>query len=81
MMPAISSAPMLSPARLPSSTPREDGGISMARPPVPMMGPMDMCGAYPRRVISGIISEPSMAVLAMVDPVSVEKVEPPATVM
>ena len=36
---------MFRPARLPRSTPSEDGGISMASPPVPMMGPIDMCGA------------------------------------
>jgi hypothetical protein len=32
-------------ARLPSSTPIDEGGISMASPPVPMIGPIDMCGA------------------------------------
>ena len=63
-----------------SSTPRADGGMIIANPPVPRIGPMDIRLLYPRRCISGTISDPSMAVFAIDDPVSVENIEPPATV-
>ena len=56
------------------------GGMIMAIPPVPNIGPRVMDLLYPRRVISGTSKEPSMAVLAMVDPLKFEKMVPPATV-
>ena len=53
----------------------------IAKPPVPKIGPMDIWPLYPRFVISGTISEPIIAVLAMVDPDKVAKIVPPATVI
>ena len=40
MAPAIRMAAIEMPDRLPSSTARLDGGISMAIPPVPRIGPI-----------------------------------------
>ncbi|CAI8175945.1 MAG: Uncharacterised protein [SAR116 cluster bacterium] len=80
MMPPISSLPISSCANVPRSTASADGGISMASPPVPRMGPMDMCFLYPRRDISGTISDPRSAVDPIDDPDRVAKAVPPATV-
>ena len=80
MIPAISSLPTSMRASVASSTASAEGGMMMARPPVPRIGPMDMCFLYPRRFISGTISEPSSAVEPMDDPDSVEKPVPPRTV-
>ena len=67
-------------AMLPSSTASPDGGMMMASPPVPSIGPIDMYRLYPRRDISGTISAPSIAVLPMLVPDSVANTVPPATV-
>ncbi len=44
-MPATSSFEIDMPARLPSSTASADGGISIAMPPVAMIGPIAMRGS------------------------------------
>ena len=75
-MPAISNFEIDIPARLPSTTASAEGGISMAIPPVAIIGPMAILGWYPRRSISGSKMLPSIAVLAMVDPESDEKIVP-----
>ena len=54
--------------------------MMIASPPVPRMGPITMCFLYPRLVISGTIREPSIAVLAMLEPDSVANSVPPTTV-
>ena len=76
-IPAISSAAIGCSARLASRTASADGGISMAIPPVAMIGPMANFGAYPRSTIWGSRTLPSRAVLAIVDPDSVENRVPP----
>ena len=43
-MPAMSSLEIDTPARLPSRTASAEGGISMAMPPVAMIGPMAIDG-------------------------------------
>ena len=53
----------------------------IAKPPVPSIGPIDIWPLYPRFVISGTMSDPIIAVFAMVDPDRVAKIVPPATVM
>ena len=52
----------------------------MASPPVPRMGPIDICFLYPRRDISGTINDPNSAVDPMEEPDRVAKAVPPATV-
>jgi hypothetical protein len=44
-MPAISSCEIEMPARLPSSTVRAEGGISMSTPPIAMIGPIASFGS------------------------------------
>ena len=80
IIPPISSLPISSCARVPSSTASAEGGINMASPPVPRMGPIDICFLYPRRDISGTINDPSSAVDPMEEPDRVAKAVPPATV-
>ena len=55
------------PDRLPSSTVRADGGISISTAPIAMIGPVASTGLYPRDSMTGSINDPSMAVVAMVD--------------
>ena len=45
---------------LTSNTASAEGGISIAMPPVPRIGPMDRTFLYPRRDISGTISVPTV---------------------
>ena len=54
--------------------------MSIASPPEPMTGPIDMCRLYPRFVISGTINEPIIAVFAMLDPESAANTVPPEIV-
>ena len=61
---------------LASTTARDEGGMSMANPPTPMIGPTDMGVLYPRRLISGSKTVPSMAVLARVEPLKAAKRTP-----
>ena len=68
------------PASEPTSTASAEGGISMAMAPDAMIGPIAMEGWYPRFSIPGSRVEPSMAVLAMVDPDSAAKIVPPKIV-
>ncbi len=44
-MPAMSRPEIEMPARLPSSTVKAEGGISMSTPPMPMIGPIAMRGS------------------------------------
>ena len=78
--PATRSRPTSISAIAARRTPSADGGIIIARPPVPKIGPIDICLLYPRRCISGTMREPNIAVLAIDEPVRVEKIDPPATV-
>ena len=55
------------------------GGIIMARPPLPRMGPRLMDFLYPCASIEGARAEPNMATLARLVPVKVENRVPTAT--
>src|ERR1044072_9330888 len=59
--PAISRSPTSVRPSGASSTVSADGGMMTARPPTPMIGPIDRYLLYPRRYISGTMSEPSSA--------------------
>jgi hypothetical protein len=61
-------------------TPRALGGIIMSRPALPMMGPRVIGGLYPLFSISGNITVPNMATLAVAAPESAPKTAPPKTV-
>jgi len=54
--------------------------MMIAKPPVPRIGPIDICFLYPRAVISGTIRLPSKAVDPIEDPDNVENAVPPSTV-
>ncbi len=51
-----------------------------ARPPTPMIGPIDRYLLYPRRIISGTISEPSSAQAPMLEPAGPANAVPPISV-
>jgi len=80
MIPAINNAPTSIRAKVANNTASAEGGMIIARPPVPRIGPMDICFLYPRSVISGTIRLPSNAVEPIDDPDSVENAVPPRTV-
>src|SRR5215475_541627 len=61
--PPISSFEIEIPDRLPRSTVRADGGISMSTAPIAMIGPVASTGLYPRDSMTGSINDPSMAVV------------------
>ena len=63
----------------PQSTARALGGIIMAKPPLPKIGPRLIGFLYPCFSISGISEDPSIATLARLVPVRVEKRVPTAT--
>ena len=75
-MPPISSPEIEIPARLPSNTASPDGGIRMSTPPMARIGPIAVFGSYFRSSICGSSSEPSMAVVAMVEPEMAENIVP-----
>lgn len=76
MTPAMSNPPTEIPAILAKITARAEGGISMARPPDPRMGPTDIETLYPLFLISGRRTVPNIAVLAMVEPLVAAKIVP-----
>src|SRR5690554_5598045 len=57
------------------------GGIIIANAPDAIIDPVVISFEYPRRIISGIIREPNMAVLARDDPLSEAKIPPPRRVI
>src|SRR6266851_10150796 len=79
MIPPISSFDIEIPERLPSSTVSAEGGISMSTAPIAMRGPVASTGLYPRDSMTGSINDPSMAVVAMVEPEMAEKTVPATT--
>ena len=72
----MSNPPTEIPEMLARITARAEGGISMARPPDPSMGPTDMEALYPLFLISGRRTVPSIAVFAMVEPLVAAKIVP-----
>ena len=80
MTPASKSAATSICASVANKTANADGGIIIASPPVPKIGPMLMYDLYPRRDISGTIKEPNKAVDPIDEPDSVENAVPPRTV-
>src|SRR4051812_8536450 len=79
MTPPISSFEIEMPERLPRSTVSAEGGISISTAPMAMIGPVAITGLYPRESMTGSINEPSMAVVAMVEPEMAEKIVPATT--
>ena len=67
------------PDKLPRSTARAETGISISRAPTAMIGPVAMMGLYPRAIINGTIRLPSIAVTAIVEPDTAEKIVPATT--
>ena len=51
----------------------------MSTAPIAMIGPVARTGLYPRDSITGSINEPSIAVVAIVDPEIAEKTVPATT--
>src|SRR5262249_15902006 len=77
--PPISSFEIETPDRLPSSTVRAEGGISMSTASIAMIGPVASTGLYPRDSMTGSINDPSMAVVAIVEPEMAENTVPATT--
>src|SRR5262249_16172559 len=77
--PPISSFEIEIPDRLPRSTVRAEGGINISTAPIAMIGPVASTGLYPRDSMTGSINDPSMAVVAMVEPQMAENTGPPTT--
>jgi hypothetical protein len=65
--------------RLPNSTIRAEGGISMSTPPIAITGPMANVGWYFFSSITGVIDRPSIAVVAIVEPEIAENAVPATT--
>ena len=63
----------------PNKTVSAEGGINISSAPMAMIGPAAMVGWYPRASITGSINEPSIAVVAMVEPEMAEKTVPATT--
>jgi hypothetical protein len=53
--------------------------MSISTAPIAMIGPVASTGLYPRDSITGSINEPSIAVVAIVDPEMAEKIVPATT--
>ena len=77
IIPAISNCATDCSAILASNTAKAEGGINMAIPPTAIIGPIAIAGLYPRFIISGSRTDPNIAVLAIVEPESDEKIVPP----